>query len=388
MKIGMRTRLLLAAAPLLVVSLTGCSGFWDAPSSSTTTTTSTSMSSGYFYIMDSSTSQVIAYSIDSGSLTLIAAYDVPNSPLAITVAPNNKFLYVSTNSGIYVYTISSGALTEGNSKGTVTSDPATSMQVDSTDSWLVEGSGQYLYAIPIDSTAGDPNTALTVGKATLTGSSIDQLVIAPNNDYVFVAEGKNGTEALTFNANNSNPLETVPYKKISPVSASNSSGGSGAAVSVAVDPSERLVYIGETDATTGTNTGGLRAFTISSGTLSEISGSPYSSGGSGPYAILAESAGDYVYVANWQGTSTGNITGFTITDSSSTYSLTTISTTASTGTKPMGLAEDNKDNFVLSVSEGGTPYFDAYIFDTTTSGVLDSSVTSSSYVGNAIAAQH
>ena len=85
-------------------------------------------------------------------------------------------------------------------------------------------------------------------------------------------------------------------------------------------------------------------------------------------------------MANWQGTSTGNITGFTIGSSGSTYSLTTISTTASTGTKPMSLAEDNKENFVLVVSEGGTPYFDAYIFDTSTSGVLDSAVTSSSYV--------
>ena len=181
MKIGMRTRLLLAAALLLLVaSLTACSGFWDASSSSSSTSTSTSLSSGYFYIMDNSTSQVIAYSIDSGSLSLVAAYDVPSTPSAITVAPNNKFLYVSTSSGIYVYTISSsGALTEGNSKKAITSDPATTMQVDSTNSWLVEASGKgYLYALSISSTDGTL-TSTTVQQATLNGSSINQLVIAP-----------------------------------------------------------------------------------------------------------------------------------------------------------------------------------------------------------------
>ncbi len=59
----------------------------------------------------------------------------------------------------------------------------------------------------------------------------------------------------------------------------------GAAVSVAVDPNSRLLYIGETAAISGSNSGGLRVFNYS--TLAEVTGSPFATGGLAPYAIVA-----------------------------------------------------------------------------------------------------
>jgi 6-phosphogluconolactonase (cycloisomerase 2 family) len=385
----------IAAFVVVAAVLNGCKGFWDLPSSTggggTTTTT---LSSGYFYVLDKSTSQVITYDISSGTLTLVGSpITVPATPIAITVAPNDQFLYVSTiTGGIYLYTISNGNLTLGNSSLAIDSDPALAMQVDSTNSWLVETSGQgTLNAVPIVSSTGklnssSPNCAnnSVVCTVPLTGATIHQLAIAPNNQYVFVACATDGTEAFSFSAGSSNPFGSGAYATEHPVT-----NTTGSALSVAVDPSDRALYIGEEGATGSGSSGGLRVFTIGTGgALAEVSGSPYSSGGTGPYATLPISAGDYVYVASWNSTSAGIITGFSVSDSNSTFSLTKLSETASTGVEPMSLVEDSDDHFVLAENSGGSPYFDAYIFDTTTAGQLDLTNSSSSYAGIALAANH
>lgn len=375
MKQGRWAWILLAVAPLIA----GCGDFWQAPSTTTsTTTTTTTLSSGYFYILDSATSQVISYDIASGTLTEVTSVALPAAPIAIAVAPNGDFLYVSTLNGIYLYQISSG-IPALYSSTPITTDPATAMAVDSTDGWLVEASGLgYLYAIPIVTTTGELNGSCSSCHVSLTGTAINQVVISPNLDYVFVASGTNGTEAFAFTAANasgpSDPFGSAAYATIAPENTS-----AGAALSVAVDPSNRLLYIGEA-AASSSSSGGLRVFAIgSSGALTEQSGSPYSSGGTGPHAILPKSTGDYVYVANWNGTSSGNITGFSITATTSGYSLSKLSSAVATGIEPMALAEDSEDNFVLAVNEGGSPYFDAYYFDTSTAGQLDLTITSSAF---------
>jgi 6-phosphogluconolactonase (cycloisomerase 2 family) len=344
--------------------------------------TSTSLSSGYFYILDTATSQIIAYEIESGTLTEVGSYATPSAPLALAVAPDNDYLAVSTASGVYTYSISSGELTLNSA--TLTADPAVALQIDQQSKWLIESSGSgYLYAIPVASSSGAYDSSRDAAKATLNSTTIDKIAVAPNNKYVFVAAGTNGTMAFAFSASASDPLGSTPYKTISPVNTSE-----GAALSVAVDTSTRLLYIGESAAGTSSG-GGLRAFTIgSSGALAELSDSPLASGGAGPHAILPKSTGDYVYVANWKGTSAGNITGFVVSETDSVYSLTKLSTAVATGIEPTSVAEDSNENFVLATSSGGSPYFDAYYFDTTTSGVLDTTITSSAMAASAVAAQH
>jgi 6-phosphogluconolactonase (cycloisomerase 2 family) len=112
--------------------------------------------------------------------------------------------------------------------------------------------------------------------------------------------------------------------------------------------------------------------------VAELSGSPYTSKGLAPYSILPISTGDYIYVANRQtsSSSSGVIAGFSFTSSSSAYSLTALSSTVTAGTHPVGLAEDSSKQFVLAVSVDGSPDLEAYFFDTTTSGQLDATITS------------
>ena len=383
MRMGRQARLFLAGVSLLA----GCKGFWNPPSSSGGGG-GTGATGSVFYVLNQQTSQLVAYSIVKGTLTPLTGspFTLPSGPYAIAVAPNNAFLYVSTATGIYLYTIGTGGVPALASSTPIASDTAAyALQVDSTNSWLLEASGAgYLYAIPINSTTGALSTTGTVQQVLMGSVTAPQkMAISPDNKYVFVAQGNAGTAVVPFTAANVDPLPSV----INTVIAVTGTGG--AAVSVAVDPSAtpRLFYIGEVAVTSGSsNTGGLRAFSYSSlnsGTPTEVSGSPYASGGLAPYSILptpySTSPGAYIYVSNRtvSGSTTGNISGFALTSTGTTYTLTALATTASAGTYPVSLAQDATGNYVLVVDSGGGPDLEAYTFDSTTAGKLDSAFTSS-----------
>jgi len=365
MKIGKWARLFLMAAPLLA----GCNGFWDK-----TTTTTPGSSGGNFYVLNQKTSQIAAFSIVSGKVTALSGspYSLGGTiAYAIAIAPSGTYMYVSTTAGIYLYNIATdGTLTRGNGGSVIAADAAFTMQIDPSGNWLIEAvSGvAALNAVPIVSSTGLVKTGGTEQTIALPAITVQQLAISPansTNPYVFVALGAGGTAVVPFNTVNANPFGTV--FRIATVS---SLGGANA---VAVDPANRLLYIAETASVTGTQTGGIGVFTIGS-SITEIAGSPYPTGGTGPSSILP--LADTVYVANKavSGSSTGNITGFSITATGTTFSLTAINTIAS-GIGTMGLAEDNTKTYLLAVNPGGSPDLSTYNFDTTTTGKLVASVT-------------
>lgn len=354
---------------------------------------STANSSGNIYVLNVATSQIAGYYVNAGTLTALngSPWTLPSaafSASSITISPNNNLLYVSTASGIYLYTIASnGALTIGNSGGPITTDQAVSMQVDKNNEWLVEVSAglAYIYAMPIDSSTG-VLTSNVKQYTSLPGSSPQQLALSADDSYVFVADGTSGTSTIPFAPGNTNPFGTVSTIPVI--------NNGGAAISVAVDPQSapRLFYVGETVATSGSNTGGLRAFKFSDRT--EISGSPFATKGLAPYGILPKSTGDFVYVVNRQvsGSSIGVIAGFTLAAANSTYSLTALSSTFPVGTNPVAMVEDNTGDFVFAVDFGGSPDLMGYSFDSTTAGVLDQVISKSTGTdpvqASAIAAAH
>jgi 6-phosphogluconolactonase (cycloisomerase 2 family) len=237
----------------------------------------------------------------------------------------------------------------------------------------VSGEGT-ISAIPLDTTTGGVSTTLTVQTANLSATTVQQLAISPDGNFVFVALGTGGTEEIPFNAANTNPFGSSG-QVVKPANPTSSSAAS--ALSVAVDPTSRLVYIGETLATTGSQTGGLRVFPLTtSGLGTEVTGSPYATGGTGPSAILPDPTGTYVYAANKavSGQTTSLVDAYSIQATTSVYSLTSLGTIA-TGTTPSGIAEDSTKTYLLVVNSGGSPDLNAYTFDTTTPGMLVSFVT-------------
>lgn len=381
----MRTRYWVCLA-LAALCLTGCSGFWKAPSNGGggggNGGGGTTLSSGNIYVINAATNEIAGLYVKAGTVTALGASSkLAAAPIAITVAPNNAFLYVSTLGGIFVYTIdaSSGQLTAGNSGQPISSDPATAMQVDSTNSWLVEGfSGtSNLFAIHVNPSTGvlQSNQEQPVA---LPSSGVRQLAISPDNTNVLVALGSGGTATIPFNSGLSNPFGSVGTLGVK--------GTGGAALSVAFDPipsgatAPRLFYIGETVAVGATssdaNTGGLRVFNYA--TKQEITGSPFRTGGLAPYSILPFTGGSYVYVVNRQTASgsTGVISGYSITSPSSGLALTALGSTFNAGTNPQMLVEDNTKQFVFAVNFGGNPDLQGYTINATNAGYLDSVISS------------
>ncbi len=386
MNFGKVVRVLLLAAPLL----TGCAGFWQNPNSTSTssgcTTDCTTDSSGNFYILaGGSTPQVQGESIVSGVLTAISGspWDVTYKPWTMAITPNGNYLYVSTEAGVYMYPITSGSL------GTATQiDSADTtvyaMQVDG--NWLIEAvqeTGEVMFnAVPLNSTNGSINgtiqTAPFIATTNLPSVETGQMALTPDGTTVFVSLGTGGTIYFPFAPGDSattNPFGSSTSAPLIPVVTSGAS-----ALSVAVDPGGILVYIGETllNASSTTNTGGIRALQFSAlPTVTNVSGSPIGSGGAGPNFILPvgdAASGSYIYVAN---ASSGNITSISVTPStssgSSTYTLATGSTVSAY--EPLALAEDSEDNFILAATEGYSPGFLSYTFDSTTAGLLDIQIT-------------
>lgn len=383
----MKRILSLGALLTAALMLAGCSGFWDAPSTGSGGSGGggTGSASGVFYVLNQKTAQVAGFAFASGSTTPTAvsggSAQLQAAPAALAISPNSSFLYVSTLAGIYLFDIGSGgALTLGNGGEVISADPASTMQVDATGQWLIEavaGAGT-VNAIPLTST-GQYNTAIQEQNVGLPNGNLNvqQLAVmssaastAAGANYVFVAMGAAGTAVIPFNPANTNPFGNAVA--LPPV---NSTGG---AETVAVDPTNPLLYVGETVALNGTQTGGLRVFQITSTRLNQVSGSPFATGGTGPSAILPTAG--YVYVANKavSGSNNGNITGYSVTATTSgtttTYALAKINT-VSAGSNTMGLAEDSTSTYVLAVNFGGSPDLNTYTFDPTTKGQLDSGAT-------------
>ncbi len=375
----------LALAPVL--GLAGCDGFWNAPASSGGGSTTTTLTSGHVYVLNSATNQIAGYYVNAGTLTALSGspYAAPAGAISMVVAPNNNFLYVSAITGIYAYSIGSGGALTLASDTAITSDPAASMAISSESNWLVEAVNG---TAGVNALAVDPSTGLLVSKAeqsrTLPSSAIQQVTLSPDDSYAFVAMGTGGTAVVPFTSGNTNPFGTATTLA--------TKGTGGSALSVAVDPTSRVFYIGETSAVSGSDSGGVRVFSLS--TMKEQSGSPYASGGLAPYWILPEAGGSYVYAVNRQTSagSTGVLKGFTLAESAGVYSLTGMSSTFTAGTHAVAAVEDNSKQFVFVVSVDGSSDLMGYVFDTTTAGALDQVVASSTGTdpvsANAIAAAH
>jgi 6-phosphogluconolactonase len=366
------------------ISVTGTSG---SASQTTTLCAEVSTSSGtctgtggsgssLFYVLNQNAKQIVGYSITSGTLTKISGspYTLSAAPYSIAIAPNGNYLYVGTAAGIFLYTIqSTGQLTLANNSNSISQDIATTMQVDPSGHWLLEAGPNLkeLLALNINMSTGVPLSSIEQ-VTLLPAATVQQLTVSPDNAHVFVALGSSGTQDVTFASGQTNPFgSTFNIPTIS-------SGGS--AQSVAVDPANRLLYIGETAALSGSNSGGLRVLDYN--TLTELSGSPFATGGLSPVEILplpyGPNKGNFVYVANRtvSGSSTGLIQGFVVASAGGTYSLTAMNNTASAGIAPVGMVQESKGNYLLVVNSGGNPDLQAFTFDSTTAGKLNSAITS------------
>jgi hypothetical protein len=338
---------------VIPVVLSGCSGFWNAPACTGSSCSTSGGASGAFYVLNQSTGQIVADSISSSGFSNIGSYS-QTGLVGEAVAPNKNFLYVSTLAdGIFVYSISSsGALTLENNGQYVSPAIDAAVAVDTTSGWLIDawlnGNGQIqLDATPLNSSGVPTGGTVPTAAFSISNAVVKQIAISSDDD-IFVALGAGGTLIVPFNSSSPFPSGLNAH-----TIALLHSGGSD--LSVAVDPSNRLFYVGEALGNAAGDGGGLRFFDYSTLAEETSSGSPLASGPSGstgPNAILALAG--YVYVANGTGSSSaGNIAWFPVSTSGSTVTLATGSSiTSDVGIQPSGLAEDSTGTYLLAVAAG------------------------------------
>jgi 6-phosphogluconolactonase len=380
---------------LLLLSLTGCDFFVPQTNSGGGTNTG-----DYLYVANGNNTYLAGFGVSStGTLSVLTDSPYNNGVAAqsVTVTPANTFLYAGTTNGIYGYSINSnGSITVLNSGTAVAQDiVATAMQVDSTGGYLLAGGigtsigAQAIGIYQIDATTGlltaltGSPLALYTGKGTTaTIATPLGMVITPNNSYVYLSLGPLGVQVLTLGSGGALSTGTTPTI-LAPVSTSTSPADIG----LASAPNSAFLFVAEINT-------GLRVFSIgTAGALNEVSGSPYAVG-TGPNGVLLDTTGSYVYVAN---KGSNNISGFLLTAASGKLTAIAGSPFSSGGQLPTALVNDNSKKYVAVINSGangsgGNNDLQIFKFDATTDGKLDPVATATTGTDptnpGAIAASH
>lgn len=362
----------------LLLGLAGCDFFVSQNGGGVVTN-----AGDYLYVGNGNNTYIAGFGVSSsGALSVLSESPYNNGVAAqsLAVTPGNTFLYAATTNGIYAYAIdSNGSITVQNSGNAVAQDMvATAMQVDSTGSFLLAaGIGTSIQAqaigiYQIDSTTGlltpltgSPLALYTGNASTATVVTPTGMLITPNNSYVYVSLSTLGVQVLTLGSGGAlSKGSAVTY--LAPYTTSTSPADYG----MASDPNSRFLFVAEINT-------GLRVLSIgTNGALNEVSGSPYAVG-TGPTGVVLDSTGSYVYVAN---KGSNNISAFTLTAASGKLTAISGSPFSSGGQLPIALVNDNSKKYLAVINSGsngstGNSDLQLFSFDATTDGKLDAAAS-------------
>ena len=356
MRIGLRvfSVVALSVAPF---AISGCGNFFIPPSSTSGGGGSTTTS--FAYVANATTSTVSGFALASGSLVGVtnSPYSLPIPPTSLVVNPANTFLYVGSLGALYGYSIASdGSLTALSNGAALAAVGVISLDVSPDGNWLfaLDSNGVTVDEFGINTSTGaltpenGANFAVTGSGAT----SPRMIKVAPNGGLVFAAMGTGGEAVFTFNTL-TGVLALSQTLDGSTVTSDNA---------ITVDGTSSHLYI----ARSGTGAG-IAVYTIgTSGALTSISGSPFAAG-AGPYSVVINSAGTYLYAAN---RTDGTISGYAI---GTTGALTALGTSPyASGSLVTALGRDSLGKYIVGAALGGSPDLTMYSFDATSLGQLDS----------------
>ena len=369
-----------------VLLLAGCGDFFSKDSGSG----GGGNTVGSYTYVGTQTGVLTSYAVSStGALSTLAGSPYQLSSAAINslaVTPANGFLYAGVaGAGVFGLGINSGSgvPTLINTSALVQDVAPIAVVVDPSGKFLLvaglaDGAAAVgEYAINSDGTlsevGGSPVSITFPQNTDTTNLSVSGIAVAPNSSYVFVTLGQLGVAPLPFNT--SGGLSGNNAVLILPKATSNISNQD---LGVAVNSTSSALFVGETNV-------GIRVFTIGSNSaFTEISGSPFSAGGQ-PRALAFDSTGDYLYAAN---ASDNTISGYSVLASGSLTPLSG-SPFSSVGSQPNALVLDQSKKFLIEANIQGSPDVQIFSFDATTAGKLDPGATATNATtAAAIASTH
>lgn len=350
---------LVAVAALCFAS--GCSGFFVYPGS-TGNGGGGNSTGDYVYVANASTANIAGFAVGTGTLSAVpnSPYALPASPTAIVVNPANTLLYVAAGTSIYAYGIqSTGALSALNGGAAVGAATVAAMDISPDGQWLLalDSSTSSIDEFQINTSTGGL-TERTISYS-VSNTQPMSIKISPNAQYVFAALGTAGD--LSFQFNTATGALSSPTLLSAPTSQNSDNA-------LAVDANSAYLYIARSGAG-----GGLAVYKIGlGGALSQVIGSPFTTGG-GPFSVALNKAGTDVYVAN---RTDGTISGFSI-GTGTALTLTALSGSPyASGSAVTSLAIDNSGNYLLAAARAGAPDLSLYSFDSASAGKLDLAASS------------
>lgn len=347
-------------------------------------------STGNYVYVGTQSGLLASYSVSSsGGLSVLSGSPYQLSATAInalTVTPSDTFLYAGA-AGIGVYGLS---INSSNGTTTLLNNSSALVADVSPLAMTIDPSGKYLlvaglangaaavgeYQINSDGTlseiTGSPVSITFPSGTDTTNLSVTNIAVAPNSSYVFVTLGQLGIAPMPFSTGGALSQNSVILNP------KTSSGIANQDLGLAVNATSTALFVGETNA-------GIRVFTIAANSkFTEITGSPFKAGGR-PRSLLFDGTGDYLYTAN---ASDNTISGYSVL-ASGTLTALSGSPFSSVGSQPNALALDQSKKFLLATNLGGSPYLQLFSFDATTAGKLDPGASANDATSaSAIAATH
>jgi 6-phosphogluconolactonase len=219
------------------------------------------------------------------------------TPTGIALLPSKKFLYAvnSFANSISIFKVASD--------GTLTlSGTPTQAGGSSPDAAVIDPSGKYLLVtnsltdnVSVFSIDAGSGALSQVGSPVPANTNPAEILITPSGKFVYVTNP--GIGMITAFSFSNGVLTKVPGSPFSSVP-----GGGGGAFGLAVDGSERFLYVANPSASNpppfSSTIGNISGFNIDAftGALTPILGSPFTSTvGSGPRAVTVDPSGKFVY---------------------------------------------------------------------------------------------
>lgn len=334
--------------------LAGCHNFFVCEKASCPSGGGGSTTTDYVYVSNATagSTDVSAYNIGNGSLAAISGspFNIGFQPVAMSVSPNDAFLYAATlpgvsNPGIYVFNINStGGLSSGNGGDVLVNATVSSMAISPDGGFLftIDSTGTVLTEYETNTSTG----VLTVGSrfalpgvgCTLNGTPVTQtctVTVAPSGQFVAASVGTAGTAVFPYAS--SSGITSTSYTLIPSGSTTSSPSGD---FSVVMD-NNNYAYIARTNT--------LAVYSVSSSGTATLQSTATYSGTAAPRDVVLSGNQNYVYTAN---PGAGNMSGFSI---GSSGTLSTLSGSPFTGPSSVSaIGVDKSGTYMVAAGYNGT----------------------------------
>lgn len=332
-----------------------------------------STSGHYLYVAVPGSNEIVVYREDpnSGILTELVGSPVTAGQAveSIAIHPSGKFL-CAANSGegdVSIFTIAvNGDITEVSPRTPVGTAPTLAV-MDPTGAYLYVGnSGSYNISVFAITTGTTPTLTQVTGSPFPIGMSPINMAVSPSGGFLYI------TGAGTSSGSNTGYIEVFSLSS-GILTALPSSPFTTAAnpYGVAISPNGDYLYTAN-----NLNGGSISEFTIdntgdaTAGSLTQFANSPFGSPYPGPFAILIDKTGSYMYVANQASTF---VTAYSIGSNGALSGLT--SSPFSTGPEPSVLATDPGGKYLfVGNQKSGSATIQSFSLDAGT-GTLTSVAT-------------